>query len=215
MNSTNTNQLVAKLIDRIDKNPDNYHNYYNLSVVLVELHDYDQAEELLLKSIKLFENNNNALNTFNFGLGNLYYILSDYNRAIAFLLRVTDKKLQIDSFQLLAQIYLQLKQYKRAISFANLVYEKKKNDPDILELLGDIYLSEGDFDKSIYFYKKALCFKKTAKLYLNMSLLYKLKNNIDDSKVYIKKAKKLDISYVNRKINLINDLGEFLNNKGI
>lgn len=215
MNNKNTNRLVTKLIDKIDKNPDDYHNYYNLSVVLVELHDYDQAEELLLKSVKLFERDNNALNTFNFGLGNLYYILSDYDKAIAFLLRVTDKKLQIDSFQLLAQIYLQLKQYERAVDFANMVYKNRKKNPDILELLGDIYLSKGDFDRSICFYKKALCFKKTAKLYLNISLLYKLKDNIIDSKFYIKKAKELDINYVNKKINLINDLSKFINEKGI
>lgn len=44
-------QLMHRLIQEIDDDPNNYHTYYDLAALLVNLKSYSQAEELMMKAL--------------------------------------------------------------------------------------------------------------------------------------------------------------------
>ncbi len=57
---------------KVDQDPNNYHHYYDLATFLVEAKDYEQAEELLMKALGLFDKaSQDVKNTLQFGLGNV------------------------------------------------------------------------------------------------------------------------------------------------
>ena len=50
-----TEKLVHKLVEAIDEHPDKVNNYYDLGSLLTRLNDYQQAEELFMKALGIFE----------------------------------------------------------------------------------------------------------------------------------------------------------------
>ena len=79
-----TEKLVHKLVEAIDEHPDKVNNYYDLGSLLTRLNDYQQAEELFMKALGIFEakGDKDAMNLLNYGLGNLYYEIGKVNEAI-------------------------------------------------------------------------------------------------------------------------------------
>ncbi|WP_369404331.1 tetratricopeptide repeat protein [Secundilactobacillus collinoides] len=91
-------KLMHQLIQEIDDDPDNYHTYYDLGALLVNLKSYSQAEELLMKAMGRFgDKSRQAKDTLTYGLGNVYYEAGEYQKAIAQFTQVKDKKLQSDA----------------------------------------------------------------------------------------------------------------------
>ena len=70
-----TQKLVHRLVMAIDEEPDKFNNYYDLGALLTRLNDFEQAEELFMKALGIFEKKNDAkaVNLLNYGLGNVYY----------------------------------------------------------------------------------------------------------------------------------------------
>lgn len=91
-----TQKLVHRLVMAIDEEPDKFNNYYDLGALLTRLNDFEQAEELFMKALGIFEKKNDAkaVNLLNYGLGNVYYSVGKTNEAIKQYNKIDDAKLR-------------------------------------------------------------------------------------------------------------------------
>lgn len=153
-----TEKLVHKLIQAIDEHPDKVNNYYDLGSLLTRLNDYQQAEELFMKALGIFEAKADqaAIDLLNYGLGNLYYEVGKPDRAIALYNKISDKKLKADSYLMLAQSYMKKGQYKQAVAYGITAHELRAEDPEINQVLGDSLLALGEFTTAKKYYDAIL-----------------------------------------------------------
>ncbi len=153
---------IHKLVEKVDREPNNYHNYYDLATFLVEAKDYEQAEELLMKALGLFDKSSQDVkDTLKFGLGNVYYAAAEYDKAIKIFQEIDDKKLQAESYLMLAQSYMAKGDNKRAMVFALSAQSSRHDDPDVNQMIGDNLLALGNFEQAGEFYDIVL--KKPAR----------------------------------------------------
>lgn len=153
-----TEKLVHKLIEAIDEHPEKVNNYYDLGSLLTRLNDYQQAEELFMKALGIFEAKNDqaALNLLNYGLGNLYYEVGKVNAAIKLYNKIDDAKIKADSYLMLAQSYMKKGQHKQAVAYGLTAHELRKEDPEINQVIGDSLLALGEFDQAKNYYDAIL-----------------------------------------------------------
>lgn len=153
-----TEKLVHKLIQAIDEHPDKVNNYYDLGSLLTRLNDYQQAEELFMKALGIFEAKADqaAIDLLNYGLGNLYYEVGKPDRAIALYNKISDKKLKADSYLMLAQSYMKKGQHKQAVAYGITAHELRAEDPEINQVLGDSLLALGKFTTAKKYYDAIL-----------------------------------------------------------
>lgn len=148
---------LHKLVKDIDDHPKDYRTYYDLSVFLVELKSYTQAEELLMKALGLFgDSSKKAKSTLLYGLGNVYYSAGEFEKAIHQFQQVDDPGLKKDAYVMLAQSYMGKKDYKRALVFLLTAQELAKQDPEINKMMGECLMAIGDFDQAADFYDRVL-----------------------------------------------------------
>ena len=188
-------KLIHKLIQKIDSNPKVAKNYYELAEVLLDGHNYEQAEELLGKARGLFKQQRD-LDLIDYGLGNVYYSSGLYDKAIATFSQIKNKKLANEINIMLAQTYYAKEEYQKAFAYALTAFEKDTDNGDILELMGDIYFALGQMSEAKNEYDEALKHKKTAKLLFNRGVIemYLVKQN---NNRFFDEAKKLDEKYFN------------------
>lgn len=153
-----TEKLVHKLIQAIDEHPDKVNNYYDLGSLLTRLNDYQQAEELFMKALGIFEAkaDQSAIDLLNYGLGNLYYEVGKTDKAIALYNKITDKKLKADSYLMLAQSYMKKGLHKQAVAYGITAHELRQEDPEINQVLGDSLLALGEFTTAKKYYDAIL-----------------------------------------------------------
>ncbi|MDU2152931.1 MAG: hypothetical protein E7E62_07145, partial [Weissella confusa] len=87
---------IARLVSEINANPDNWQAYADLVAVLVATENLVEAEELALKSLGLFQANDEALQNLLYAAGNVYYVAGDYARANEFFAKITDLEILHD-----------------------------------------------------------------------------------------------------------------------
>ncbi|KRN94030.1 TPR repeat-containing protein [Pediococcus stilesii] len=172
--------VIHKLIQKIDENPNDAKNYYNLAAILVKQQSFDQAEELLVKSRENF-NDSSSVDLLTYGLGNVYYAEGLYEKANRTFQTVRDQRLKKEANMMIAQGYFAQSEYKMAFAFGLTVLENSPSDADVNELMGDISLALGDIKMAQKYYDVALKAKKTAKLLFNRGVvemaISKTKNN--------------------------------------
>lgn len=153
-----TEKLVHKLIRAIDEHPDKVNNYYDLGSLLTRLSDYEQAEELFMKALGIFEAkaDQSAIDLLNYGLGNLYYEVGKPDKAIDLYNKIGDKKLKADSYLMLAQSYMKKGQHKQAVAYGLTAHELRAEDPAINQVLGDSLLALGEFKAAKDYYDAIL-----------------------------------------------------------
>jgi len=150
-------QLMHRLIQEIDDDPDNYHTYYDLGALLVNLKSYSQAEELMMKALGLFADKSRAAkDTLTYGLGNVYYAAGEFQKAIAQFNKVKDSKLKSDAYMMLAQSYMGNNDHKTALAFALTAAENHRQDPQVNQLIADNLLAVGSFKEAAEYYDKTL-----------------------------------------------------------
>ncbi|MHA8110003.1 tetratricopeptide repeat protein [Lactobacillaceae bacterium Melli_B4] len=150
-------ETLHRLVKDIDEHPHDYRTYYDLGTFLVQLRNYNQAEELLMKAMGLFaDRSKQAKNTLTYGLGNVYYAAGDYDKAIQEFNRIDDQKLKFDSYIMLAQSYMSKKNYKRAAVFALTAQGMRRQDPTVNQILGDSLLALGNFKEAAQFFDVVL-----------------------------------------------------------
>lgn len=188
-------KLLHRLIQEIDNDPDNYHTYYDLGALLVELKSYSQAEELMMKALGLFADKSRAAkDTLTYGLGNVYYEAGEYQKAIEQFNKVKDTKLKSDAYMMLAQSYMGNNDHKTALAFALTAAENHQQDPQVNQLIADNLLAVGSFEDAAKYYDKALASDpKNGHAQFDRGIAAVVMG--EDATEYFQQAKQLDPQY--------------------
>lgn len=105
----------------------------------------------------------------------------------------------------LGSLYLAKEDYHKAAEVLEKVEDKEPENASLLNNLGFSYFKIGIWDKAAEYYEKALKIEPKASRYINLALVYREKEDIDNQIKSIKKAIKLD-----PKIEYQEALGEIL-----
>lgn len=206
-----TGKLVHKLITAIDEYPDRANNYYDLGALLTRLKDYEQAEELFMKALGIFDakQDQEAIDLLNYGLGNLYYEVGKVDRAIDLFNKIEDPKRKADSYLMLAQSYMKKGLHKQAVAYGLTAHELRPNDPEINQVLGDSLLALGEFAQAGDYYDKIL--KRhpgRADTQFNRGLVAMVLGQPYQD--YLNQAKQLDLAYYQKSEQKIADIEKTL-----
>ena len=150
-------QTVHELVQKIDDQPDEPQHYYDLATVLVAGKDYEQAEELLMKALGLFDQSGDAVrDKLIYGLGNVYYAAEEYGKAVQWFEKIRATEWKTEAYLMLAQSYLGMGDNKRSMAFALSAQSDTKINPQISNMIGDNLLALGDFTQAGRFYDQVL-----------------------------------------------------------
>lgn len=84
LNQKKSEQILQGLVKQVESEPKNAQNYYNLGAMLIEVKSYEQAEELFVKALGLFQDaDDETKDTLTYGLGNVYYSSGKLEAAIS------------------------------------------------------------------------------------------------------------------------------------
>ncbi|EEI24127.1 tetratricopeptide repeat protein [Lentilactobacillus hilgardii] len=208
------NQLVHQMVSKIDANPHDYHHYYDLATLLVEGKDYEQAEELLMKALGIFDQSSEDIkDTLKFGLGNVYYAAQEYDRAIKIFQEINDDKLQAEAYIMLAQSYMAKGDNKRAMVFALSAQSTRQKDPAVNEMIGDNLLALGNFSQAAEFYDLVLTAEpQNGRANFNRGLVAMVADEPFES--YFKRANQYDPAYFNKGQKKLKDIEKFIQLNG-
>lgn len=151
-------RLVHQLVSAIDAEPYRVNNYYDLGSFLTRLKDYEQAEELFMKALGVFDKRNDpdAMNLLRYGLGNVYYEAGEPDKALKEYGQIDDDHRKADAYLMMAQSLMKQHQYKQAVAFGLTAHDLRKQDPEIDEVLGDSLLALGEFEQAGKYYDAIL-----------------------------------------------------------
>lgn len=188
--------ILHRLIQTIDNEPNNYNHYYDLSVFLIDLKNYTQAEELLLKALKLFDNRGiKIIDKLTYGLGNVYYAFEEYSKAIEQYMKVKDNKLQKDAYLMLSQSYMGAGNHKSALAFALTANEYDDiQDAVVNELIATNFLALGYFQEAANYFDLVLASQpENGRAQFDRGVIAVILEQ--ESTTYFKQAQYLDIDY--------------------
>lgn len=135
---------IKQLVKDISEHPDHWQAYVDLVNVLTVINSLVEAEELALKSLSIFKNNETAQQELLYATGNVYYTAADYSRATSFFNKITDTKLKHDATMMQAQSFYAQNKFKQGLAFALTAVQQDNADLNAQILLGNIWLSLGD-----------------------------------------------------------------------
>lgn len=141
-------QDIKDLVQDISKNPDHWQAYVDLISLLTVAGELVLAEDLALKSLSLFKDNDHAQQELLYATGNVYYVATEYARAATFFDKITDKKLKYDAIVMQAQSFYAQNKFKQALVFGLTAVQQNHEDVKAQVLLGNIWLSLGDLAKA-------------------------------------------------------------------
>ena len=125
--------LVHQLIGKIDAQPEDYHAYYELVVLLTAGQDFEQAE----------------------ALGNVYYQAQTYDKALPYYQQITDDQLKQDAYLMSAQALMAQHDYQHALVWAITAQEARPQQLDANLLVADILLALGNNQQASDYYQRA------------------------------------------------------------
>lgn len=207
------NTVVHELVQKIDQYPDEPQNYYDLATVLVDGNDYEQAEELLMKALGLFDTfSTEVKDKLIYGLGNVYYAAEEYPKAINWFEQITSQKLKADAYIMIAQSYLAIGDNKRSMAFALSAQVDQQLTPEIGNMIGDNLLALGDFEQAGNFYDQTLKGDpNNGPAMFNRGLVAMIQE--EPYTKYFEKAKQLDPDYFQKSQQKLTDIEKFLKDK--
>ncbi|WP_063697800.1 tetratricopeptide repeat protein [Pediococcus inopinatus] len=205
----NAQEAASALVKAIDSDPDDFHRYYNLGVFLTTSNSFEQAEELYMKALGLFQKNDKAKNLLHYGLGNAYYEAGEFQKAFAQFKVVEDTELKSSAYLMIAQTYMAQDDYKNALVFSLTAQDKHKQDPTINGLIGEIFLAMGDFTHAATYYDEALkADPKNGKYQFERGIIALVLD--EDETEYFKQAQKLDPAYFEKGQQRLVDIEKFI-----
>jgi tetratricopeptide (TPR) repeat protein len=120
-----------------EKQPDNAVYHYNYGVLLLNVENYEQAEQQLLKAVEINPNYENAI----------------YNLAVTYVKWGTALNKEAEAQGVLSEDYKQ--KYQKALPYLEKVVEKDQKNAQIWELLGKVYSVLGMTEDANNAFKKA------------------------------------------------------------
>ncbi|MDC3134451.1 sulfotransferase [Prochlorococcus sp. AH-716-J09] len=196
----NFNLAKRVFLNLINKFPSSINPYILLAEILKIEKKFKDAEKVLLKAIKIDSNHGDLL--YNFSL--LYFALRNFDYALVYI----DKAIKLSTnnyiYKLLkSEIYINKSNIDEAIyileDLNNNNKIKKDNNKEIRIniLLADAFLKKRDYEKSeILLLNLINKFKGLELAYLNLSVLYKEKNQLSKSIQILKKGINLSPNFM-------------------
>lgn len=175
---------IQELIKDIDSDPKNANNYLELSTYLLEQGAIDQAKKILVQAKGLVA----EPQTMDYNLAICYYMEGDFDRALALLDTIPNND---ETYYQKALVFHKLGNPQKALAFAMSV---SKTDNDLFELLGDIWLSLGDFHKARENYMKISKDARSGKLNFLIGVTL-FGSSRQEAEQYFNLAKQLDPDY--------------------
>lgn len=149
-----TDELIKAAIQKIDDEPKNAQNYYDLGSLLTELKNYEQAEALFRKALPLFATEQHDSSLLYYGLGNVLYAAGLYAQAVEVFQKVQEQKLQQDAYLMLAQSEFAQEHYQQALAFALTAAERGSQQDAAHLLMGESFLALGDFEHAQEYFEQ-------------------------------------------------------------
>lgn len=205
-------RVIKRLIADLDKDPYDPKRYYDLGSMLTTIQSFQQAEELFLKGLNVFEKEPQKQELLHYGLGNVYYSTGLYAKATAEFSKVKDKKLNADALLMIAQGYFAQNQYQQAMVYALTASENSPNEPDAKSLLGNCFLATGDFRNAQKYYDQALSLKPNdVRVNFQRGLTALVQGQ--DADRFFTKVKKRDPQYFEKHKERLNDIATVVKDK--
>ena len=206
-NNNETDVAVQDLVCYLNEHKNDMYGYLLLSVFLVELNDFVQAEELIIKSLHKFDDNL----SFIYMLGILYYCMGKYDDSLLIFLKIKDNQnVKEDSYFMIAELYFKLGDNKKALAYALtcLDIDNSKSDSNIL--VADIMIQLQMFNEAREYLSKAINMdNQSSSLYFKYGLLSMITDHEYIS--YFKKSKSLDSKYFIEHKQQVKNIIKFLN----
>lgn len=177
-------RAIHLLVKNIDHHPQQVDNYLQLSTYLIDQGSPDQAQKLLEQALHLIKKPQELY----YNLAVCYYLQGDFNRALALLNKIPNDDLTLYQKAL---VYLKLGQSQRALAFALTI---KHVDGRVKELLGDIWLSLGQFKQAKSSYSSIAAGQRTAKIYFLLGVTL-LSSDREQAQKYFRRSKQMDQKY--------------------
>lgn len=198
--------LVHELIGKIDADPEDVQNYYNLGSALVEMQSFPQAEELFRRALSHFTDAKDR-DLLTYGLGNVLYAAEFYVEANQEFAKIQDKELKLEAQLMQAQGFYAQKRYQQAFAYALTVSEQAPKNEAALLLLGDALLALGQLDQAQGYYQKVWNLNsQSAPAAFHLGLILMTQGKIQAGQAYFAKAKELDGLYYQKQEGRLADL---------
>ncbi|KRK35126.1 tetratricopeptide repeat protein [Loigolactobacillus bifermentans] len=198
-------EAVKALVNVIEQHPDQVDNYLELAAFLTTLQDFEQAQQLLQQVQQRFPDNQDI----QYSLATTYYAAGRYDLAEPLFLKLTDSRLKTDQNYMLGALYHQKQDDKRALAFALTAQQAAPQRLDATQLVGDIWLSLGQFKAAEQAYQQVLSQQPdVAAAYFNVGLA--LLGAGEDAAAYFKKADALDHDYFQQQQQRLADIERYL-----
>ncbi len=196
----NFNLAKKVFVNLINKFPSSINPYILLAEILKIENKFKDAEGVLLKAIKIDPNNGELL--YNFSL--LFFALRNFDNALVYIDKAIKLSINNDIYKLLkSEIYINKFNIDEAINILEDLNNnnriKKDNNKEIRIniLLADAFLKKRNYEKAeILLLNLINKFKKLELAYLNLSVLYKEKNQLSKSIEILKKGINLSPNFM-------------------
>ncbi|MCT4457179.1 hypothetical protein EFP00_06985 [Lactiplantibacillus paraplantarum] len=201
--------LVHQLIGEIDAQPEDYHAYYELVVLLTAGQDFEQAEALAMKALGKFDQQQPAADLLRYALGNVYYQAQTYDKALPYYQQITDHKLKNDAYMMMAQSLMAKHDYQHALVWAITVQEARPNQSDANLLVADILLALGNNQQASDYYQRAYALDShSGRAAFNIGLTAMVLGQ--PYATWFERAKKLDRTYFKAHQQQLTDIEKML-----
>lgn len=201
---------IQAAVKRIDEKPTDPKRYSVLATMLIGIHAYDEASQLIVKALGLFPNDTEL--TYDAGL--LAFSQGNSTLAIKYFSQLANVKkgnLKQDAQYMLALSYQQAGQVQKALAFALTAHEAAPEKVDAALLSAELLLGLGAFKDAAKLLKPFLQIKNARVLFTyGMALTGQ---NLDGSQ-YLDEAKRLDPKGYDQQAGQVRDIAGFLKAQG-
>ncbi len=177
-------RAIHLLIKNIDDHPQAVDNYLQLSTYLIDQGSPAQAQKLLEQAMHLVKKPQELY----YNLAVCYYTQGDFDKALKLLAQIPNDDLTLYQKAL---VYQKIGQGQKALAYAMTI---KHQDERVKELLGDIWLSLGEFEQAKQNYLSIVKPKRNAKIYFLLGVST-FADDRDEAKRYFARAKEMDGKY--------------------
>ncbi len=144
----NFEQAVIHYSRVLEMKPDDPETYYNLGNVYLKQRDFEQA---IMKYNKTLELNPDLPQVHN-NLGNIYFRRAEFDKAIMHY----EKALAVDPDLYEAGVNLKTAKTQKTIALWEQSLREDANQPSVHSNLGVVFYSQGNSEKAVYHWEKAL-----------------------------------------------------------
>lgn len=198
---------VVLLAKELEKNFRQLPLILQLSTYLSYGGEFEQAEELLIKAKGLFAKEL----TIDYNLGNIYYTQGEYDKAQAIFDSLVNKKFGHEAMFMLAQTLNKLGQVNQALVYAITASDMVNNDAAYPELVGDLFMSIGDFNHAKDYYQNSYDIKINEKNSFNLGLCKMALK--EEYKKYFSESKKINSEFYEKNIQKLDDIQKLINSQ--